>query len=127
MVELKLTGNKKIKSVRKEFTSKFKHLHIRFYIEENKFVDDDATIASVRTIKNTEELSVVGNLGVGTFEKRCRELYGFNVEVMLAKKAGKGYSVSKTEKVHDDMSLGKLNTWANENGYADMTEWAESL
>jgi hypothetical protein len=46
---------------------------------------------------------------------------------MLAKKAGKGYSVSKTEKVHDNMSLSKLNTWAEENGYADMTQWAESL
>jgi hypothetical protein len=127
MTDLLLTGNKKIKSVRKEFTAKFNFLHIRFYTEVNQFVDDNDTIASVRKIKGGTDLSIAGNLGVGTLETRCKELYGFNVEVMLAKKAGKGYAASKTEGALDKMSLTQLNNYAKENGYADMTVWAESL
>jgi hypothetical protein len=127
MADLLLTGNKKIKSVRKEFTAKFNFLHIRFYTEADKFVDDNATIASVRKVKGNIDLSIVGNLGVGTLETRCKEIYGFNVEVILAKKAGKGYTTSKTEGALDKMSLTQLNNYAKENGYADMTAWADSL
>ncbi len=125
--DITVTGNKKIKSVRKDFTEKFNFLHIRFYSDDKKFVDDNATIASIRKVSNKGDLSIVGNLGVGTLESRCEELYGFNVEVMLAKKAGKGYSTSKTDANHDSMTLSKLNTFAKENGYADMTDWANSL
>jgi hypothetical protein len=125
--EMSLTGNKMIKSVRKEFTRKFNYLHIRFYTDDNKIVDDKSTIASVRKKTGSGELSIVGNLTAGSLEKRCNEMYGFNVEVMLAKKAGRGYSTFKTEKMHDAMTLSQLNGWAKDNGYADMSEWAEEL
>jgi hypothetical protein len=123
-VSISITGNKQVGTLRKEFTLAFPYIYIRVYKMDGKTqVGNDGNISKVRSKVNTEELNIVGNLHVGTFEKRVEDLYGFKVQVYYEK--GDKHVKSKDEQ--DNMTLSGLNDWAKENGYDDVTAWAKTL
>ena len=87
---MEITDDKKIMDVQKEFNEKFPYLKIEFYKEHhepgegtkaNAMVDTTETIGDVRTNHEEGDLSVDGHQKVSTFETRCYEKYGLNVQV----------------------------------------------
>lgn len=83
MAEIKLTGNMKVKSLRNQFKEAFGST-LRVY-NGARFADDEATLASIRA-KDAKggELAVKGNMQVGNFENKVKELYGIKVQVANA-------------------------------------------
>ena len=83
MADIKLTGNMKVKTLRAEFKKNFGST-LRVY-NGARFADDDATLASIRA-KDAKggELTVKGNMQVGNFENKVKELYGIKVQVSNA-------------------------------------------
>ncbi len=82
MADLTFTGNKMLKSINKDFVEKFPYLYIRFYDKDGKQCNGKSTHASIRLKKNAEDMSINGNLHVGTFEKRYEESFGVKCEIM---------------------------------------------
>ncbi len=82
MADLKISGNKKIKTLKAEFKAAYGS-SLRVYTTpaaRGPFADDEATLASVAT-KKGGELSVGGNMQVGNFEKKFAETFGIGVQV----------------------------------------------
>lgn len=110
---MKITDDKKIKDVQKEFNEKFPFLKIEFYKKHHEegegsdadaMVDTDQTIGSVRTSREEGDLSVDGHQKVSTFEKHCYETYGLNVQV-FRKSEGLWLQTTAT----DDWTLSEQN------------------
>ena len=87
MAEIKLTGNKKIGTLCKEFKEAF-GATLRVYKStscKGGFADPNATLASIRAEgAKGGELKIVGNMQVGNFEKKIAEMYGIGVQVATA-------------------------------------------
>ena len=83
MAEIKLTGNKKVGTLCKEFKAAFGST-LRVYHGAG-FAKEDATLASIRKADvKGGELAVKGNMQVGNFEKKVLEMYGIKVQVANA-------------------------------------------
>ncbi len=83
MADIKLSGNKRVGTLCKEFKAAFGST-LRVY-NGVKFADDDATLASIRKEgAKGGELVVKGNMQVGNFEKKVLEMYGIKVQVANA-------------------------------------------
>lgn len=83
MAEITFTGNKKVKSLQKDFKEAF-GATLRVY-NGARFADADATLASLRSEgKKGGDLKVAGNMLVGNFEKKVDELYGIKIQVANA-------------------------------------------
>ena len=87
MAEIKLSGNKKIGTLCKEFKEAF-GATLRVYKStscKGGFADPNATLASIRAEgAKGGELAVKGNMQVGNFEKKVAEMYGIGVQVANA-------------------------------------------
>jgi len=83
MADIKMTGNMKVKTLRDQFKKAFGST-LRVY-NGARFADDDATLASIRAAgAKGGELTVRGNMQVGNFEDKVKELYGIKVQVANA-------------------------------------------
>ncbi len=83
MAEIKLSGNKRVGTLCKEFKEAFGST-LRVY-NDVKFADASATLASIRKGDTKGgELAVKGNMQVGNFEKKVLEMYGIKVQVANA-------------------------------------------
>ena len=83
MADIKMTGNMKVKTLRDQFKKAFGST-LRVY-NGARFADDDATLASIRAEgAKGGELTVRGNMQVGNFEDKVKELYGIKVQVANA-------------------------------------------
>lgn len=83
MAEIKIDGRKKVKTLKAEFKKAF-GASLRVYSKKH-FADEDATLASIREGNAPGgELKVGGNMQVGNFEKKVKELYGIEVQVANA-------------------------------------------
>jgi hypothetical protein len=98
MAEIKFTGNKLLKTIGKEFTSKFPYLYLRWYGKDGKALSWDVTHASIRAKKAAAELSTNGSMHLGTFEKRYEDAYGVKIEVMYIKNGKKYRSLGEDDK-----------------------------
>ena len=80
MAEFNISGRLTIKSQKKQFKEAF-GATLRVY-KGKQFADDDATLASIRVgdVKGGE-LKCAGNLKVGNFENKMKELFGVTVQV----------------------------------------------
>ncbi len=110
--ELTMTGNKKIATVQKEFSSKFEYLQLRFEHPSGRKIDESKSIAQVRE-KNNGELSVIGNQLVGTFEAAGLDKFGLTLEVAYSQNGKFIRSSGDKQK----MSIAALNRWCRDNGY----------
>ncbi len=81
--ELKITGNMKVKTVKKDFKEAF-GATLRIY-NGARFADDNATIASIRkgSAKETKsgDFWVGGKTKVGEFEKKVEQAFGVKIQV----------------------------------------------
>lgn len=83
MAEIKMTGNKRVGTLCKEFKEAFGST-LRVY-NGAVFAKEDATLASIRKgDAKGGELAVKGNMQVGNFEKKVLEMYGIKVQVANA-------------------------------------------
>lgn len=83
MADLKVTGNLTVAGLKKRFKSTF-GCNLRIYTTSTckAYAKEDATLASIRaTGAKGGELTVGGNLRVGSFEKKMQEVFGIYVQV----------------------------------------------
>lgn len=80
MAEFNISGRLTVKSLKKQFKDAF-GATLRVY-NGKRFADDEATLASIRTgdVKGGE-LKCAGNLKVGNFENKMKEMFGVTVQV----------------------------------------------
>ncbi len=81
MAEFSISGRMTVKSLRKQFKDAF-GASLRVY-KGAKFAPEDATLASIRSGENVKggELVCKGNLQVGNFENKMKEMFGITVKV----------------------------------------------
>lgn len=80
MAEFNISGRMAVKSLKKQFKEAF-GATLRVY-KGKQFADDDATLASIRVgDAKGGELKCAGNLKVGNFENKMKELFGVKVQV----------------------------------------------
>jgi len=81
MGDISVSGRMSVKTLKSQFKNEFK-LTLRVY-NGARFADDDATLASLRKAGAAKagDLKIVGNMLVGNFEKKFKEIYGIKVQV----------------------------------------------
>ncbi|MBQ2853012.1 MAG: hypothetical protein IJE76_06440 [Bacteroidales bacterium] len=83
MADFSIDGRMKVKTLKKQFKEAFGST-LRVY-KGVGFADDEATLASIRAEgAKGGEIKVVGNMKVGNFEDKIKELYGIKVQVATA-------------------------------------------
>lgn len=126
MAEIKITGKKVLRTIRKEFQDQFPYLGLSFQTPDqwNKAreqggtitaLDDGSRLSDVRTVpppKDEKELSIHGRTLVKNLEDNFLKIYGLYVQVTYQK----GDSVYYTGGDMDAMSLTQLNKNLEEDG-----------
>lgn len=80
MAEFNISGRLTVKTLKKQFKDAF-GATLRVY-KGKQFADDSATLASIREgDAKGGELKCAGNLQVGNFENKMKELFGVTVQV----------------------------------------------
>ena len=84
MADISVSGRMSVKTLRAQFKKEF-NLTLRVY-NGARFAEDDATLASLRKgdASKAGDMKIVGNLQVGSFEKRFKDTYGIKVQVANA-------------------------------------------
>ena len=121
MADIKISGRTKVKSFYNAFIKEFPYLHASLRYPNGNGVDIDASIANARSKSTSDDytptgnadLSVRGNLNVGTFEKRFKNELGITCEIYFMRESGKW---AKTGKQYDAMTLNEANTKLKEAG-----------
>lgn len=81
--ELKVSGRMTVKTLKSQFKENYGST-LRVY-NGIKFADDSATLASIRSGEaKGGELTVGGNMKVGNFEDKMKEIFGIKVQVANA-------------------------------------------
>lgn len=120
--EINVTGQKKLGTLRKEFTEKFPYLRLGIFplTEKNKDrktqYDQDKTISEVRTKVNPGGISIHGATKVANLETEFEKVYGLYVQVCYTKEDGTGYFSSGKA---DDMTLTALNEHGKKNNWKE--------
>ncbi len=120
MSEISVSGKTKVKSFYQGFLNAYPYLHAGLKYPDGKPVDVEATIANARsksisgeyTATGEAELSVRGNLNIGTFEKRFKEMFSITCQVHF-KKSGKWVA---TGAKYDGMTLNEANSLLKDEG-----------
>ena len=118
--EISVSGNKKIKTLKKEFTKKFPYIRIGLLplSEKKKSTQTqhsgDLKISEVRTKNNPGKVSLHGRTLVGTLEKNFDKLFGIYAQVYFTDSDGSSYYTNKS---WDKDSLTKLNKRGESEGW----------
>lgn len=96
MADIELSGRTKVKSFYSAFLKAYPYLHAGLKYPDGKPVDVESSIANARgksiggdyAPTKEADLSVRGNLNIGTFEKRFKEVFSITCQVHF-KKNGK--------------------------------------
>ena len=132
MSDIKINGRIKIKSFQTDFIKHYPYLVPTLINKEKTRLDNDYTIAKANTVVNGEyspikvnELSINGNLHVGTLEDRFQSNFGIPCEVIF-RKGGKHYV---TKGKYDNMSISEANAALQKEGaekivLGDITSYA---
>lgn len=82
MAEFLVSGRMKVKSLKASFKENF-GATLRVY-NGKRFADDEVSLASIRK-ENTQttraDFKVSGNMQIGTFEKKFKEMFGISIQV----------------------------------------------
>lgn len=124
VTELKVTGNKKIETLCKEFNKKFPYLRLGIFYsyarksvangESIRAIEGSKTLASVRRADSGGDISISGNKKVKSLEKEFDTAFGLYVQVCYTVGDGSRYYSSGTL---DDMTLSGLNSYGEKNGW----------
>ena len=118
-VEISVTGNKKIDTLRKEFNKQFPYLRLGLYYsymrnESTKTpLSGDKTLASVRRADSGGDISIAGNKKIKTLEKEFDTVFGLYAQVCYTTGEGKRYYTSGSD---DDKTLAAFNEECEKDG-----------
>ena len=118
-VELSVSGNKKIDTLRKEFNKVFPYLRLGLYYsymrnESSKTPLDGAkTLASVRRADSGGDISISGNKKIKTLEKEFDTVFGLYAQVCYTDAGGHRYYTSGS---NDEKTLAAFNAECEKNG-----------
>ena len=118
-VEISVTGNKKIDTLRKEFNKQFPYLRLGLYYsymrnESSKTpLSGDKTLASVRRADSGGDISIAGNKKIKTLEKEFDTVFGLYAQVCYTTGEGKRYYTSGSD---DDKTLAAFNAECEKDG-----------
>ena len=118
-VEISVTGNKKIDTLRKEFNKQFPYLRLSLYYsymcnESTKTpLSGDKTLASVRRADSGGDISIAGNKKIKTLEKEFDTVFGLYAQVCYTTGEGKRYYTSGSD---DDKTLAAFNEECEKDG-----------
>jgi len=121
MADIKVSGRMKVKSFYNAFIKQFPYLHASLRLPDGKGADMQKSIANARFISKggkysptgKSDLSIRGNLNIGTFEKRFEKALGIKCEVHYLRENGKWY---KTGKRYDGYTLSEASTRLEKDG-----------
>ena len=83
MADFNIDGRMKVKTLKANFKKEF-GATLRVYYKKH-FADEDATLSSIKAEgAKGGEIKVGGNLRVGNFENKVKELFGIEVQVANA-------------------------------------------
>lgn len=114
MADVTVNGRIKVSTFQKEFLKNFPYLLPTLRTPDGKGIDNSLTIAGARAKavggdykpSGEAELSVNGNLQVGSFEKRFKAAFGIDCEICYESPGGR---LTKTNADHDKKTLTTLN------------------
>ena len=118
-IEISVTGNKKIDTLRKEFNKQFPYLRLGLYYsymrnESSKTpLSGDKTLASVRRADSGGDISIAGNKKIKTLEKEFDTVFGLYAQVCYTTGEGKRYYTSGSD---DDKTLAAFNAECEKDG-----------
>lgn len=119
MAEITFTGNKKLKSINREWCTKFPYLYLGFFNAEDKPVGDwENNHSDARAKKDASELLTTATMNVSTFERRYKEAFGTVGEIKYVKNGRKYRSLDE----HNSMTLSEFNKWCESNGCSKIME-----
>ena len=112
MSDIKVSGKIKVKSFQTEFCQKYPFLVPTITDKSGTRLDNDYTFAHCHSISTgaykplaIDDMSINGNLSIGTLEKRFLEIFSLHCEVIY-KKSGRHY---KTNSKYDKLSISEAN------------------
>ena len=118
-VEISVTGNKKIDTLRKEFNKQFPYLRLGLYYsymrnESTKTpLSGDKTLASVRRADSGGDISIAGNKKIKTLEKEFDTIFGLYAQVCYTDADGSRYYTGSSS---DEKTLASFNEECEKNG-----------
>lgn len=122
-VEISVTGNKKIDTLRKEFNKKFPYLRLGIYYsyarqqvakgEAITPIDGSKTLASVRRADSGGDISISGNKKIKSLEKEFDIVFGLYCQVCYTEGDGHRYYTSGS---NDEKTLASFNAECEKNG-----------
>ena len=118
-VEISVTGNKKIDTLRKEFNKQFPYLRLGLYYsymrnESSKTpLSGDKTLASVRRADSGGDISIAGNKKIKTLEKEFDTIFGLYAQVCYTDADGRRYYTGSS---NDEKTLASFNEECEKNG-----------
>ena len=118
-VEISVTGNKKIDTLRKEFNKQFPYLRLGLYYsymrnESSKTpLSGDKTLASVRRADSGGDISIAGNKKIKTLEKEFDTVFGLYAQVCYTDADGSRYYTGTSS---DEKTLASFNEECEKNG-----------
>ena len=118
-VEISVTGNKKIDTLRKEFNKQFPYLRLGLYYsymrnESTKTpLSGDKTLASVRRADSGGDISIAGNKKIKTLEKEFDTVFGLYAQVCYTDADGSRYYTGTSS---DEKTLASFNEECEKNG-----------
>jgi hypothetical protein len=126
MSDINVNGRIKVSTFQKEFIKKFPYLVPTLRTSDGKGIDNSLTIAGARAKavggdykpSGEAELSINGNLQVGSFEKRFKSAFGIDCEICYKSPGGR---LMKTNANHDSQTLTILNAKMKEEGCLEIT------
>ncbi len=87
---MKISNERKIKDLQKEFSQQFPFLQIRFFkepidfgqmLKKNEELNPELSLGKIRMKKNVGIMPMSGDQKVGNFEQQFSKSYGLNVQV----------------------------------------------
>lgn len=119
MADITFTGNKLLKSINKEWCSKFPYTYLGYFDSKGKGgMPWTQTHAAIRGKKTAAELSTNASMKVSTFEKRYEDAFGCKVEIKYEKNGRLYRSLGE----NDELTLNQFNEWCKEKGANNIIE-----
>ena len=124
MSDITVNGRIKVSTFQRDFLKKFPYLIPTLRTTDGKGIDNSLTIAGARSKAVGEykpsgeaELSINGNLQVGSFERRFKASFGIDCEICYKTAGGR---MMRTSAEHDKLTLASLNNKMKEAGHQEI-------
>ena len=118
--EISVTGNKKLKTLYKEFNKNFPYIRLRVYPLSEKVKstqrphDPEKKISEVRTKTSPGNISIHGRTHSGNLEENFEKIFGLYTQVGWVESDGSRYYTTGAK---DKMSLSQLSKLGEKEGW----------